>query len=185
MRADVLGVWLFALMVTSCGQPTTDKVARRATVVEMPGPVAEEPVSVEAPEEVVSKAPVPVAPRREPSCERLIKRACEALGEHSDECQEARSLIKGPVTPEQHSGCFSILETHVLPNRSGKRTRRLNPCRRLIRAVCRASKASTWACKQTRADASRLWRTGNGEACLGDLLLVEARGVLSVRRPVD
>ena len=185
MRADVHAVWLFAIIATACGQPTTDKVARRATEAEMPGPVTEESVSVEAPVEVVSKAPVPVEPPRTPSCERLIQRACEALGEHSDECQEVRSLVTGPVTPEQHSGCLSILEAHVLPKRSGKRKRRLNPCRRLIRAVCRDSQASTWACKQTRADASRLWRTGDGEACLGDLLLVEARSVLSVRRPVE
>jgi hypothetical protein len=185
MRPTVHVLWVLSLLVIACETPPADKVARRATVAEMPGPEAAPPVAALTLSEAVPVAVPSLDAVEQPACVRLLDRACEALGNHSDECQEARRLKPRVVTPEQNAGCRTILEVHVESRGSGKRGRRLNPCRRLIRAVCRDAKASTWACKQTRADASRLWRTGKGEACLGDLLVVEARGLLSVRRPVE
>ena len=185
MRLTIHVLGLTALTACACAPPPGDKVMRRATAAEMPGAVVAPPVAEPEPAPEVTPPPQAPAERQVRACTVLIQRACKALGQHSDECQEARSLLPKVVTPEHHAGCQSILEVHVEPRRSGTRGRRLNPCRRLIRAVCRDTKATTWMCKQTRKDASRLWRTGHGEACLGDLLLVEARRVFSAQRGAD
>ena len=185
MRLTIYVVGLLALTACACEPSSGDKVTRRATAAEMPGPVVASPV--DEPVAVPEVTPPPQTPTesRVSPCMALIQRACKALGPHSDECQEGRSLLPSVVTPEHDAGCQGILEVHVEPRRSGSRGRRLNPCRRLIRAVCRDTKATTWMCKQTRTDASRLWRTGHGEACLGDLLLVEARRLFSAQRAVE
>ena len=163
-----------------CEDAPRNKVTRRATPEEMPGSAASRPV--ESAPTIASSVVTPTvgpAPVESAACHELVERACQALGPHSDECQEAKALLPLIITPEHHAGCSAILDAHVRPSRQAKRRRRLNSCRRLMRAVCGAAGGSTWVCRQTRADASRLWRTGQREACLGDLLLFEARRLLS------
>ena len=169
-------ILLGGLVVGACAQSAEDKVTRRATSQEMPGVVDVAPT--EAPQSLEPDAPV--APRvnlpRVLACDELVQSACDALGPHSDECQEVRGLAPRRFTPLQHSGCRAILDEHVAEE---ARPKRLNACRRLIRAACRGARGATWECKQTRKDASRLWRTGKGQVCLGDLLLIEFKRMLS------
>ena len=172
-------VLLSSGLLYACQETPDDKVVRRATLEEMPGVrVAKDKP---APTEAVEAQPQPqpqVLASPVKSCEKLIEQACEALGAHSDECQEARALLPHLAVPAHQSACTALLVTEIEP-RQDKGKKRLNPCRRLIRAVCKLEGGGSWQCKQAKADASRLWRTGQRQACLGDLLIVKARALLS------
>ncbi len=165
----------------ACEPNPVKKVTRLATPAEMPGVPPAEAQLVDAPEAPVPPAVVPPPVITKQACDVLLESACRALGPHSDECQEGRGVAPRRFTPVQHSGCRAVLEEHGESAESTDRRKRLNPCRRLIRAVCRGADKATWECKRTRKDASRLWRTGQGEICLGDLLLLEFKRVLSGR----
>ena len=171
-------------VVTGCQQAPESKVKRWATDAQMQPPelaprehegAAPSAPSPTTPDPV--KVPLPVSK----GCTILVDRACQALGPHTDECQEGRRLLTVSPTPEQHARCASIVSTDADPPVEGERAGRVNACRRLMHAVCEVSGASTWSCKQTRADASRLWRTGRADACLGDLLLWELRQLVTGR----
>ena len=164
------------LLLEACSPSADSKVARRATAAEMPGVIAPGPIETPKVEEVPEEKSPPARVVMKRPCHVLLERACSAIGMHSDECQEGRGLVPLRTTPAQDARCQSVLD--VNPTEYAATKHGLNPCRRLIRAVCRGGSASGWECKQTRKDASRLWRTGQGELCLGDLLLLELRGAI-------
>ncbi|MGM0574674.1 MAG: hypothetical protein ACQEXJ_02930 [Myxococcota bacterium] len=113
-------------------------------------------------------------------CERLSEEACSWLGPHTEECLEARQILPSSRTPEQEVACAKVLEEHAdLIEGAPDGFPGMNPCGRLARRQCRDLGARTWACKEARSDASRLRWMRREEVCLGDLLLWEARAVLS------
>ena len=113
------------------------------------------------------------------SCQRLVERACTLLGMFSQECIEARSQAKSISKPSDLLECEQIIATFELTH--AKDTRR-NPCWVLARRVCEDRGRETKECKDRQASVKQLTRTADKQACRGDLLLEEARGVLRPNR---
>ncbi len=111
-------------------------------------------------------------------CDALLVEACALLGPHSEECIEARASAPGDRTLTHTTACAEIL-TRWRPVAVGEA--RGNPCRLLAARKCEVLGEHTRGCLDARAVAARLRRPEHRRACGGDLLLWEARQVLSGR----
>ncbi len=181
-----------ALLASACGRSADDKVARWASeVLPPPPPAAEAVVHVAAPAE--PKAAESDGDEADavdelamPPCERLLYRACLALGPSGEECSEARRAFPADRSPEWETGCQAVLDRRQElidaggepPRGSGR-----NACSLLQERLCEESGTNTWACREARDDANRLRRQRRTASCLGDLLLREQAAVFSAKPP--
>jgi hypothetical protein len=113
--------------------------------------------------------------KKKPGCLHLVERACELLGEFSQECTEARSRASRISRRGDHQECVQILSVFEVTHATD--TRR-NPCRVLARRVCSARGRATRECRDRRDGIKRLMKPTERSACRGDLLLEEARTIL-------
>ena len=170
--------------VASCSEPTQE----RPRVVGWPR--AEVPVAPAAGGAAEPDAGLGQRAASEPgglplpdACQVLVVRACGLLGEHTEECQVARGqlAVRRPEDgrPEAALACLEIVaRLDAQSEVSG-----VHPCRRLARRRCRALGKETWACREAQRELTRPRPARTREGCLGDLLLWEAREVLSGLAP--
>lgn len=104
-------------------------------------------------------------------CRQLVELACSYFGVHTDDCFEARSTRPDGSHPETRSACQQLVERFV----TVEETARISPCRRYSRAVCKVLGTQTTTCRQSREMIPQLRTKEKKRACLGDLLMWEAR----------
>jgi hypothetical protein len=103
------------------------------------------------------------------ACKLIVDRACEGLGAYSDECAEARSTLPTRPASSWAEACSALVDRYVTlirPEASGKT---VHACRELMILSCEFHGQRSWQCKQTRGQINHLGKTGNREACVGDL----------------
>ena len=109
-------------------------------------------------------------------CLKLVERACDFLGTHSEECSETRARVPQAPRQDVRKECQDILDFFELT--FAEDTDR-NPCYVLARRVCNDVGRRTQVCKDRRAAAKRYAKRSHRKACKGDLLLWEARNILT------
>jgi hypothetical protein len=178
LARSVVVAGLVALLAAGCARDPAEKVVswpRRWPRAALPADASASPLAADA-RSATAAAGGPADGGESPApCEELIQRACEALGRHSEECLEGRSLLPRSRPPEWRAACAAVLAAEV----GETDERRLHPCRRLERTQCADLGHRAFACRQAREDASRLRRKRRPDACLGDLLLWRARKIFS------
>ena len=124
------------------------------------------------------KTSKPSAPRNSmTACELLVSRACEGLGPFSDECAEARQTLPRHPAAIWTEACSELVDKYVTLIRADAQGRKVNACRELMILSCELYGQRSWQCKQTRGQINHLGKTGNREACVGDLLAWELKRV--------
>ena len=157
------------LVIVSCGpaEPAVELVAS-------PAPTAGKYISRTMP----LSRPTPKARSTKNPCRELVDRACDFLGRHSQECVE--SLARVPPAPRRdvRRECREIIEFFELTFANDQDR---NPCLILARRKCNDVGRRTQICADVRANVKRYNKRHHRRACKGDLLLWEARGLLTPR----
>ena len=104
------------------------------------------------------------------ACKLIVDRACEGLGSYSDECAEARKTVPKRPSAAWANACSGLVDRYVTLIRAGATGKTVNACRELMILSCEFHGQRSWQCKQTRGQINHLGKTGNREACVGDLL---------------
>lgn len=171
-----------ALIPGACrGDSSESKVKRWAVEVldaeaQAAPDVGPESVKVNGP--AAQKAPETSSPRTSmAACELLVNRACEGLGPFSDECAEARQALPRHPAGVWAEACSELVDKYVTLIRPDAQGKKVNACRDLMILSCERFGQRSWQCKQTRGQINHLGKTGNREACVGDLLAWELKRV--------
>jgi len=177
MRRALLAAAVLA--AAGCGRSPEDKIrgwpppssAFRDT---LPEPDTWEPPDTVEPEPEDTAPYDPDALPAEP-CAAVVELACRFYGEFSDECHEARTREPDGDDPETRIACEGLVERFGPGGEEAES--RYNPCRRYARRVCRELGRETEACQRATRIISRLLHARQKRACLGDLLMFEARAL--------
>ncbi|PKN55372.1 MAG: hypothetical protein CVU56_21730 [Deltaproteobacteria bacterium HGW-Deltaproteobacteria-14] len=166
-----------ALAAAACGRSVEDKIhgwpppaaAFRDTV---------EPPDTWEPPDTLPPEPedtAPVDPDALPSepCAAVVELACRYYGPYSDECHEAQTRAPDGRDPETAAACAALVERYAAGGEEAES--RVNPCRRYARLMCKELGRETQACQRASAVVARLVYAREKRACLGDLLMFEAR----------
>lgn len=136
-----------------------------------------EPDTYEPPDTVPVEAPDTVGhdPDALPSepCAAVVALACRYYGPYSAECAEVRARPPDGDDPDTRAACDDLVTRYV----TEEQDKRANPCRRHARLVCRELGAETRACQVARDAVGRMLTARQKRACLGELLMFEARAL--------
>lgn len=114
-----------------------------------------------------------------PGCARLVARACELHGLHSDGCNDARMQLPARLALTEHAACEAVLQAWELSEEPD--LRRQKACWWLSREVCRAVGDKTPRCQDAKANATRLRQPEQKDGCSAELLLFRVRHILTSR----
>lgn len=176
--ARVAGVALAALAAAACARAPADKIhgwpppdGAFEDTVELPDTVEPPDTAVAAVEDTTPEDPdaLPTEP-----CAAVIELACRFYGQHSDECHEARTRVPDGADPETRAVCEELVARFTTGEDA---TSYVNPCHRYARRLCKAMGNEARACQSAAGAVSRLTAPRQKRACLGDLLIFEARGL--------
>ena len=174
-------------LLLGCAPEPESKVKRWAAdmpVEETARPSAEDPLEEPIPEPVdvalpPSKPEQPAPQVRRPACVRVVSRACETLGIHSDECREVRDLVPSTEPPAIRAACARVIEEKPELLRPGGLGDGSSPCLLLVRTTCQRHGYKSAQCAEAKNASRMLTNARRTQACIGELLLAELKGALS------
>ncbi len=114
-----------------------------------------------------------------PPCVALVDRACEMLGQFSEECAQARARRPQERPLEAQELCAEILTT--FEDGEGK-ARPTLACWRVAKARCKVLGKKSRPCVESKAAWKTLRKRAQRKACQGDILLFRAREALPPKR---
>ena len=176
-----------ACLLLGCAPEPESKVKRWAA--DMPTektalPSAEDPLEEPMPEPVdvalpPSEPAQPTPHVRRPACVRVVTRACETLGVHSDECREVRDLVPSTEPPAIRAACARVIEEKPELLRPGGLGDGTSPCLLLVRTTCQRHGYKSPQCAEAKSASRMLTNARRTQACIGELLLAELKGAIN------
>ncbi len=176
-----------ALVLFACAPEPESKVKRWASEVSAHEPSEsppEDPLSAPLPEPIET-APQPAAQPKlapappGPSCARVVDRACQTLGIHSDECREVRDLVPSSEPPAIRAACVRVMEEEAGLLEPGGLGEGQSPCLMMVRKICQRRGYKSAACDEAKSASRMLTNARRSQACIGEMLLFDLREALN------
>ncbi len=130
------------------------------------GDLADVAVTADTTVEPVDTTPPPPPPRS--PCQRMVDRACEFFGLHSDGCSMAQSRELLSDGEEAQRRCAQLISDFAMENTRHKG----NPCSRFASELCRTRGHGSTDCRHARENSVKHRREYQRRACLGDLMML-------------